>query len=806
MKCIKTITLIFSIILSVGLLSCQMSATPSSSSEIQVSDILLEKTSYVIEVGSTESISCKIVPENATNKTIAWKSLNSSIVTVNKGTIKGIAKGDTKISITCGKIEKEIEVSVVNKKIRVSSFTVSPESKSIVVGDEFSVVTTITPENATDKTITWKSDNTEIATVDSGKIKGVSAGTANITATCDGIEKTICVTVTKQKVLVSGFELTPSSVTIGLGDEFEIATSITPENATDKTIIWESENEDCVSVSEGVITGVGIGSTNINATCGGIRQTVSVVVKESVIPVTSISLSKSEVYLNKNQTVTIVASVLPENATDKTISWKSSDSNVVTVQDGIISAKEYGNAIITATSGNCSAEVAVTVCIPVESINLSEESLTMNIGDSRTITAIIYPSDSTDKTIVWASSNESVATVTNGIIRAIAGGNTTITATCGGVSNSCLVSVIVPVTSLTLSETLISIVQGSTYKIKSSIDPSNATNKTVTWVSSNESVATVVNGVITAISEGSARITATADGKEAYVNVTVTNNSGLIPVSSLLLSQTDVSIKIGESQTVIATVNPTNADDATVTWISANENIACVSYGIITGKAVGSTTITANAGGISKTISVSVIENSIPIVNLTISPNIYNLVVGGSKTVVPNILPAIATDRTITWKSSDNSIATVSASGVVTAKSSGYVTITATAKSGVSADAVFLISDPGFTVSLPENAHFTNEDFITLTYSKKGSIYTFKASSTKQCGYIAFYVNGEQKIDVNTTGTKYEEYSVDISTLTKKYLSVFAFGMYDAGNDSDGIINDVITCKNQITIDLTKEN
>lgn len=116
MKCIKTITLFFSIILSVGLLSCQMSATPSSSSEIQVSDILLEKTSYVIEVGSTESISCKIVPENATNKTIAWKSLNSSIVTVNKGTIKGIAKGDTKISITCGKIEKEIEVLVVNKK------------------------------------------------------------------------------------------------------------------------------------------------------------------------------------------------------------------------------------------------------------------------------------------------------------------------------------------------------------------------------------------------------------------------------------------------------------------------------------------------------------------------------------------------------------------------------------------------------------------------------------------------------------------------------------------------------------------
>lgn len=800
MKCIKTIILFFSIILSVGLLSCQMSATPSSSSEIQVSDILLEKTSYVIEVGSTESISCKILPENATNKTITWKSLNSSIVTVNNGTIKGIAKGDTKISITCGKIEKEIEVSVVNKKIRVSSFTVSPESKSIVVGDEFSVVTTVNPENATDKTITWKSDNTEIATVDSGKIKGVSAGTANITATCDGIEKTISVTVTKQKVLVSGFELTPSSVTIGLGDEFEIATSITPENATDKTIIWESENEDCVSVSEGVITGVGIGSTNINATCGGIRQTVSVVVKESVIPVTSISLSKSEVYLNKNQTVTIVASVLPENATDKTISWKSSDSNVVTVQDGIIFAKDYGTAIITATSGNCSAEVAVTVCIPVESINLSEDSLTMNIGDSRTITATIYPSDSTDKTIVWASSNESVATVTNGIIRAIAGGNTTITATCGGVSNSISVKVLVPVTSVTLSETSISVVKDGAYKIKATINPLNSTEKTVFWSSIDETVATVFDGVITGVGVGNTTIKATCGGKTAFVNVSVISNTGTIEATSILLPIDSLSMKVGDIYSVIATINPTNAENQNITWTSSNESVATVNYGEISAISSGSTIITATCGNISKSISVSVVSTNIPVSNITINPNICTMTVSQTVQLECTVLPLIATNKSVNWESEDSSIVSVSTTGIITAKKAGITEIKAKASSGIVATCKCIVNNEGFELNIPDSIVIADSDYILVSYKKIGTIYRFKAVAPEKCGYIDFLVNGVQNMVNDCSEATFD---VDVSTLETQYLNVYVFGM--GYNEEAKMYNKVIGSKQMISIDLRSE-
>lgn len=789
-------------IFSVGLLSCQMSATPSSSSEIQVSDILIEKTSYVIEVGSTESISCKIVPENATNKTITWKSLNSSIVTVNNGTIKGIAKGDTKISITCGKIEKEIEVSVVNKKIRVSSFTVSPESKSIVVGDEFSVVTTVTPENATDKTITWQSDNTEIATVDSGKIKGVSAGTANITATCDGIEKTIRVTVNKQKVLVSGFELATSSVTIGLGDEFEIATSITPENATDKTIIWESENEDCVSVSEGIITGVGIGSTKVYATCGGIKRTVSVVVKEAVINVSSILLSKTELYLNTNQTVTIVASVLPENATDKSVSWKTSDSNIATVQDGIITGKNYGTATITATSGNCSAEVVVTVCIPVENINLSTESITLNIGDSRTVTATVYPENSTDKTVVWTSSNESVATVNNGTIKAMAGGSTTITATCGGVSNSVSVKVLVPVTSITLSETSISVVKDGTYKLKATVNPINSTEQSIAWISNDDSIATVVDGVITGVSEGTTSIEATCDGKSASVIVTVTPNSGTIEPTSLLLSESALTMKVGETYSVVATINPTNAENKIITWTSTDETVATVNYGAISAVGVGTATITASCGLLSKSLTLTVENNIIDIAKISISPSITSITVGTTKRLDISILPTTATDKTITWTTSDSTVASVSSLGYVTGKKVGNTTIRATSKSGVFTEALVIVVNEGYSVDYPDNYEFDSNSLIKVSYKKAGNKYYVTAKSPVTCDYLDFYVNGLTngtgliKEDTYFTNCKEKTIELDTSTYEKRYITVFVFG----------IVNQkIIGSEELISIDLLGE-
>lgn len=156
------ILFIVSILFSICLWSCA-GATDPTSTEIPVTDISFEKTDYVIEVGASEIVNVNILPDNATNKTVTWKSSDTTVATVNNGVIKGISKGCTTITVKCGSITKTLNVTIVTKKIPVTGFSVSPESKSIVIGDEFEISTTITPNNATDKTVSWKSDKTSIA-------------------------------------------------------------------------------------------------------------------------------------------------------------------------------------------------------------------------------------------------------------------------------------------------------------------------------------------------------------------------------------------------------------------------------------------------------------------------------------------------------------------------------------------------------------------------------------------------------------------------------------------------------------------
>ncbi len=230
------------------------------------------------------------------------------------------------------------------------------------------------------------------------------------------------------------------------------------------------------------------------------------------------------------------------------------------------------------------------------SISLSKTSLSLTVGALQTITATVLPSDATDKTVTWTSSNTLVATVSNGTITAKAAGTATITAkTVNNKTATCTVTVTNPTvnpTSISLSKSSLSLTVGASQTITATVLPSDATDKTVTWTSSNTSVATVSNGKITAKAEGSATITArTTNGKFKSCIVTVTNPT--INPTSISLSKTSLSLTVGASQTITATVLPSDATDKTVTWTSSNTSVATVSSGKITAKAAGTATITA---------------------------------------------------------------------------------------------------------------------------------------------------------------------------------------------------------------------
>lgn len=330
----------------------------------------------------------------------------------------------------------------------------------------------------------------------------------------------------------------------------------------------------------------------------------------------SIIINNEELNLISGQTETLIATMSPNDAGEKII-WKSSDSNVVSIdENGEVSANSGGSAVITATTEgtNLSAFCEVNVLQPVTSISLSQTSATVFKGNTLQLTATVLPSTASNKVLLWESSNTSVATVDqNGKVTAKAVGNTTITATTtdgSNISASCEVCVIIPVTSVYLSQTSATIHIGDSLNLTATILPSNATNKTLFWSSSNSSVADVdQNGRIITYNVGTTIITATTtDGSNISASCEI---NVIIPVSSINISQTSANIYLDDTLTLYASISPENATINTLLWISNNANVASVSStGVVTPKSIGSTQIIVQAtdgSGVSDTCNVTVI-------------------------------------------------------------------------------------------------------------------------------------------------------------------------------------------------------
>ena len=289
------------------------------------------------------------------------------------------------------------------------------------------------------------------------------------------------------------------------------------------------------------------------------------------IVVTSVSLNKTSLTLEVGENYTLVVTVSPSNATDKSVTWSSTNSSVAAVSGGKVTAKSEGTTTITATAHNGKkASCTITVnesapeAIEVTSVSLNKTSLTLEIGESETLTATVMPSNATDKSVTWTSSDQAVATVVNGKITAVGSGIATITATASnGKKASCTITVIEPapevieVTSVSLNKTSLTLEIGESETLTATVMPSNATDKSVTWTSSDQAVATVANGKITAVGSGIATITATAsNGKTAICKVTV---NAAIPeitqVEGATIDGTDIFMLVDHMTDSVALLN-----------------------------------------------------------------------------------------------------------------------------------------------------------------------------------------------------------------------------------------------------------
>jgi len=422
---------------------------------------------------------------------------------------------------------------LLNLSVIVSGITLSSSTVNLTPTQTTQLIATVLPANANNKTVLWSSSNPAAVSVLNGLITAVTSGSATITvSSTDGsnIRATTLVTVTDIPVVpVSDIALNQTSATLHPTNTLMLTATVAPSNATNQSVIWSSTSTNATVNSSGVVTAVSAGSAVIRAitVSGNLVATCSLTI---TVPVISVSVSPIICTINAGSTTTLRATIIPSNATNKSVTWSSANTAVATVNSsGVVSGISMGSTTIRAQTvdGEFVTTSNVTVTIGVRSIAVNTTMISLLKGATSQAIATIAPSNATNKIIIWSSAIASVATVsTSGLITAM--GNGTGIVSCftqdGNKTASIIVRVTTPVSSVRLNQTTLTLSRNATYQLTSIISPSTASNRAVTWITSNSAIAMVSSsGVVKGIAIGSAVITVqTSDGLfRAACNVTV---------------------------------------------------------------------------------------------------------------------------------------------------------------------------------------------------------------------------------------------------------------------------------------------
>jgi len=320
-------------------------------------------------------------------------------------------------------------------------------------------------------------------------------------------------------------KLNKSELSLEKGKTETLTPKFTPTSFPDQSVTWKSSNKSVATVtSSGKVKAVKAGTATITctSTVTGAKATCKVTVVDG-----SVTLNKTEAILEKTKTMTLKATVTPESLTDKSVTWKSSNTAVATVTSaGKVKGVKAGTATITCTSN--ATGLSATCKVTVGYVKLDQTEAIVEKTKTMTLKATVYPSALEDKSVTWKSSNTAVATVSSsGKVKGIKAGKATITCTskATGLSTTCKVTV----GYVKLDQTEASVKKGKTVTLTATVYPSSLEDKSVTWKSSNTSVATVSSsGKVKGIKAGTVTITCTsvATGLKGTCTVTVLSTSG----------------------------------------------------------------------------------------------------------------------------------------------------------------------------------------------------------------------------------------------------------------------------------------
>ena len=691
---------------------------------VLVEEVIVEPAELDIFIGDDATLTLTVLPENASYQDVQWVvDTDEETVPVqfdeDTYTVHGISAGTATITAMSKDGSDVSGICVVTvSPVLVSSIRLDSdvlETDYDPTADPYPLGCTIEPENATDPSVTWESSDENVVTVDQeGNISIVGVGEADITVTAnDGGGATATCHVIINPILVTDIELSDYEVELFLGedDTYILEYTVCPEEpvaATNPELTWSSSDEGVVTVEDGVITVVGPGEATVTAAAtdgSGVTAECAVTVIKNIIESIE-GLEDLELWLGEDEEAEFTYELLALNPDhdiyDATLTWESSDEDVVTVADGVVTVVGPGEATITVSGEDAEASATVTVNKNVISAIVGLESLELWLGEDEEVTLqyeliptyeghAIY-----DETLTWESSDETVATVEDGVLTVVGPGEATITVSGEEAEASFAVTVIKNyIESIELDEELTYYVDEVEADIEMNYEvfPVDSEHPiyddTLIWESSNEAVVTVVDGVLSFSGlAGDADITVTADdgGATATCHVTVI----IREVEGITVDPSSVEgMRISESVTVTAEVSPENATYPDLEVSVEPEGIVSVEVTDdgayeVTALAEGTATITfaaTDGSGVTGTCTVEVIYKAVESIEL--DKTTATIMAGEAFALTATVTPGDADDPSVTWTSSDETVATVDENGNVTTDADTVtvkhvVTITAT--------------------------------------------------------------------------------------------------------------------------------
>lgn len=538
---------------------------------------------------------------------------------------------------------------------------------------------------------------------------------------------------------VNSVSLSQSSMTLIAGGSNKLTATVSPNTAEEQSVIWSSSNEDVVKVdSDGNVTAVNPGEADVICTSVDTDKAYGKchVTVQKPVEGLSLNIDSAELLLGADadsKVISLEAIIDAEDTSIYKMAWTSSNTSVASVSvnssdktKATITARAPGEAVIKfALSEDIYVTCNITVKQRVTSLRINRDKTTIYAGDTLQVTSTASPATASNQEVIWASSDESVASIDkDGLITALDRGTTVITATAVDGSEkttSFTLTVKKYVSAITLDKEKLTLYVGERGTVKQTVLPEDANDRNVIWQSSDPGVATVSNGTITGVKAGTTTITCTArDGSNISKTCEVTV---IQQISSIVLAETNKTVNVGDKFVVNTTINPEDAASAALKWTSSSDAVATVNEnGEIVAKGRGTATITCEAvEGIEGRKAKAALRLTVnqPVTGIKLNQTKLNLFVGKQGRITSTVAPANANNRNVEWTTSNSKVATVN-NGTITAVSKGTAVITCKAKdgSGKLAKCTVTVSQPVTSIKL--NA--TNKTI------KKGATFTLKAT------------------------------------------------------------------------------